>query len=55
MTPEPTFPLSFDQSTGSITSRLHHIGIPTDPSRPNEKHLAAFAVHVPLLVQPTRY
>jgi hypothetical protein len=26
--------------------RYHHIGIPTDTPRPNETHLAAFAVHV---------
>jgi hypothetical protein len=26
--------------------RYHHIGIPTDTPRPNEKHLEAFALHV---------
>lgn len=26
--------------------RYHHIGIPTDEPRPNEKHLEAFGVHV---------
>ena len=26
--------------------RYHHIGIPTDSSRPNEKHLEAFGLHV---------
>jgi hypothetical protein len=26
--------------------RYHHVGIPTDSPRPNEKHLEAFGVHV---------
>ena len=26
--------------------RYHHVGIPTDLPRPNEKHLEAFGVHV---------
>ena len=26
--------------------RYHHIGIPTETPRPNEKHLEAFALHV---------
>ena len=26
--------------------RFHHIGIPTDTPRPNEKHLEAYALHV---------
>jgi hypothetical protein len=26
--------------------RYHHIGIPTDSPRPNEKHLKAFGLHV---------
>jgi hypothetical protein len=32
--------------TSKLGWRYHHIGIPTDTPRPNEKHLEAFGLHV---------
>jgi hypothetical protein len=56
MTPEPTLSSlirsvhRLDHEPPPVVSRLgwryHHIGIPTDQPRPNEKHLAAFGLHV---------
>jgi hypothetical protein len=32
--------------TSKLGWRYHHVGIPTDTPRPNEKHLEAFGLHV---------